>query len=115
MFEVVFYQKTNGTEPMKQHLDGLPLKLRAKVLRNLQILQEKGNELRAPETKFIGEGLFELRTVFSGDIERAFFFFVDGKKIIVTNGFVKKTQKTPQKEIERAKEYMQDYCRRKGK
>ena len=42
-----------------------------------------------------------------------YFFYVD-KHIILTNGFVKKTQKTPQQEIEKAKGYRRDYLARKG-
>lgn len=38
-----------------------------------------------------------------------------GKKVILTNGFIKKTQKTPKNEIERAKEYRADYLERGDK
>ncbi|MDR1736660.1 MAG: type II toxin-antitoxin system RelE/ParE family toxin, partial [Oscillospiraceae bacterium] len=47
------------------------------------------------------------------DITRALYFFVVGKQIIVTHGFVKKTQKTPPSEIDRAKQYRKDYLSRK--
>ncbi len=46
------------------------------------------------------------------DITRIFYFFVIGQKIILTNGFVKKTQKTPKSEIELAKKYRNDYLNR---
>lgn len=115
MFEVEFYAKRNGSEPMRDHLDVLPAKLAAKVVRNLQILQQKGSGLRYPDTDDLGGGIFELRTSFGRDIERAFFFFTDGKKIIVTHGFVKKTQKTPQREIKRAMDYRADYYDQKGR
>ena len=46
------------------------------------------------------------------NITRVLYFFVVDKKIVLTNGFVKKTQKTPRKEIERAKRELKDYKRR---
>lgn len=48
----------------------------------------------------------------SSDISRILYFFFVGDKAVLTNGFVKKTQKTPRKEIEKAKTYRKDYLRR---
>ena len=48
------------------------------------------------------------------NITRTLYFFYDGKQIILTNGFVKKTQKTPSAEIQRAKKYRAEYLRLKG-
>ncbi|MGL4867269.1 MAG: type II toxin-antitoxin system RelE/ParE family toxin [Cetobacterium sp.] len=45
-------------------------------------------------------------------MSRIFYFFFTKEKIVLTNGFIKKTQKTPKKEIEKAKEYKFDYIRR---
>ena len=58
------------------------------------------------------DGIFELRTKQGSNITRIFYFFFVGKKAIITNGFVKKTQKTPKVEIELAKKYKADYERR---
>ena len=71
MFKIVFYKKPNGDEPAITHLDTLPPRMRAKVLRNMSLLQEKGNLLRYPETDDLGDGIFELRTSFGSDIEGA--------------------------------------------
>ena len=49
----------------------------------------------------------------SSDISRVLYFFVIGKKAILTNGFIKKTQKTPPGEIEKAKAYRKEYLSRK--
>lgn len=69
--------------------------------------------MREPYSKAIRNGIFELRIKVATDISRVFYFFFDGKKIVLTNGFIKKTQKTPEKEIEKALEYKADYERRK--
>lgn len=57
--------------------------------------------LREPFSKPLGEGIFEVRAKQETDISRVLYFFVVGKKVILTNGFVKKTQKTPPREIEK--------------
>ena len=98
MYEVVFYEKANGEVPVEDFLESLPIKLREKTLRSLTLLQELGPRLRGD----IRGGLFELRTKFGSDITRILYFFFVGQKIVVTGGFVKKSQKTPQREIERA-------------
>ena len=56
-------------------------------------LEEFNLTLREPLVKPVEEGIFELRTQVGNDITRIFYFFFSGKKIILTNGFVKKTQK----------------------
>ena len=83
--------------------------MRVKALGSIDILAEFGNTLREPYSKPIGKGLFELRIKFAGDITRIFYFFFLDNKIILTNGFVKKTRKTPQSEIELALTYKADY------
>ncbi len=57
----------------------------------------------------LGNGLFELRTKQGTDITRVIYFFFVGNKAILTNGFTKKTQKTPTHEIELALKYKADY------
>lgn len=113
MFEIVFYSTQDGTEPAKEFLLSLDKKMRAKMTRTIVILSENGNDLREPYSKSLGDGIFELRAKVGSDITRVlYFFFVDGK-IILTNGFIKKTQATPKSEIERAKRYRTDYLKRK--
>ena len=112
MFEVEFYTLPDGRKPVKEFLDGLEPKMRAKALYGLSVLEEYGNALREPYSKPIGDGLFELRIKFASDITRIFYFFIVGNKIILTNGFVKKTAKTPPSEIKRARDYKDNYERR---
>jgi len=55
------------------------------------------------------EGLFEIRVKQGSDIFRIFCFFDRGKLIVLANGFQKKTQKTPRKEIDKALKIKQEY------
>ncbi len=111
-FTVEFYETENGEIPSLDFINTLEVKLRAKVFRDLKLLEEKGNELRLPYSENLGDGIFELRTIQGNNIVRNFYFFIVGKKIIITHGFRKKTQKTPPEEITKAKNYREDYKRR---
>ncbi|MFR2132419.1 type II toxin-antitoxin system RelE/ParE family toxin [uncultured Ruminococcus sp.] len=87
-------------------------KMQAKIFKNLELLEIRGNELREPFSKHIEDGIFEIRNKVGNDITGIFYFFVIGQKIILTNGFIKKTQKTPKAEIALAKKYRNDYLNR---
>ena len=115
-FEVIFYDKPeDGSMPALEFLDSLDKKMRAKMLRTIQLLADNGTDLREPYSKSLGDGIFELRAKVGSDITRVLYFFFVGQKIILTNGFVKKTAKTPQLDIDRAKRYRAEYISRGGK
>ena len=112
-FEVEFYETASGDQPAREFLLSLDKKMRAKMADTISILQDNGYELREPYSKHLSEGIFELRAKVGSDITRVLYFFYVDQHIILTNGFIKKTQKTPPREIERAKKYRADYLRRK--
>ena len=112
MFEVIFYKKENGDCPVQDFLSGLDIKMQAKMIGLLEILEDKGNMLREPYSKHLDDGIFEIRCKVGNNITRVMYFFYYEGKIILTNGFVKKTQKTPKKEIELAKERRRDFVER---
>lgn len=60
-------------------------------------------------------GIFELRAKVGTDISRVLYFFYYEGRIVLTHGFIKKTQRTPAGEIEKAKIYRRDYIERHGK
>lgn len=114
MFEVQFYEKADGDIPVENFLNSLDIKMRNKILMILNVLQEKGNQLREPYSKHLEDGIFEVRGKIGNDISRVLYFFYYNEKIILTNGFIKKTQKTPKKEIDLAKKCRKEYIERLG-
>ena len=83
-------------------------KTQEKVQYGLLLLKTQ-DRLSAKFVKHIKDGVFELRTKYNGNIYRVFFIF-DGDKIVVLfNGFQKKTQKTPDNEIEKAIRIKNEY------
>ncbi len=95
-YEVVFYDLPDGSKPVKDFMDTLDAK-------------QAGSNLRLPYSEHLDDGIFEIRAKQGSNITRVLYFFFVGKKIILTNGFVKKTQKTPKSQIELAKKYREEY------
>ncbi len=114
-FEVIFYEKENGDCPIEEFMNSLDIKMRAKMIGLLELLEEKGIQLREPYSKIIEDGIFEIRCKVGNNISRVLYFFYFEGKIVLTNGFTKKTQKTPTEEIKLAKKYRADFKERMGK
>lgn len=113
-FKAEFYEK-NGKKPAKDFILSLEPKMKAKMFHLVDMLENYGNELREPYSKHLGDGIFEIRCKLGTDITRVLYFFYYEGRIILTNGFTKKTQKTPQREIKIAKESRIDFIERNGK
>ena len=110
-----FYDLPDGSKPVQEFLNSLDIKMRVKMLRSVELLEELGPTLRMPYSENISNDIFELRAKVGSDISRVLYFFFVGKKAILTNGFIKKTDKTPVSEIEKAEKYRKEYLSRKGK
>ena len=85
-------------------------KVKDKIIWTLDLIEEVQ---KVPETylKHLEntDGLYEIRVQLGSDIFRIFCFFDDGKLVVLANGFQKKTQKTPQKEIDKALKIKAEY------
>jgi len=86
----------------------LPDGLLAKYLRLTDLICEFGPNLGMPHTKSLDRGLFELRVKSKEGIVRVFFCTKVGKKIIMLHHYIKKTQKTPKREMKIAKTRMNE-------
>lgn len=115
-WSIELFEKENHECPVLDFIQSLPPKHRAKIEREIDLLEEFGINLTYPHTRKIeGEnykGLWELRIQFASDISRIFYFIHLGNSFVLLHGFLKKTNKTPERELEIAKKYMQDYIRR---
>ncbi len=96
--EIEFF-KNGRDKPVEKFLDSLPVKERAKVLRNIGLLKKFGLDAGARFVEPIGSGLFSLRTVFAGNQARILFFTVKKNKAILLHGFKKKSRAIPRREI----------------
>jgi phage-related protein len=86
----------------------LPDSLAARYIVLARRIEAIGPNLGPPHTDAFGEGLFELRLKGQDGIARVFFCTLMGKRVVMLHSFVKKTQKTPQREIEIARKRMKE-------
>ncbi len=86
----------------------LPPGLLARYLRLTELLVEFGANLGMPHTRSMGDGLFELRVKGIEGIARVFYCTLVGRRIIMLHSFVKKTEKTPQKELKVAQRRLRE-------
>ncbi len=63
-FELITYTKNNGNVPVMEFIDEQHPKMKAKILRELDLLEEFGNSLEGETTKHLNDGIFELRKIF---------------------------------------------------
>lgn len=113
MRTVNFYRLPDGQSPVESFLDSLSGKQAQKVLWVLQIIEELDFIPRQYLKKLVdSEGIWEVRIQFGSDIFRLLGFFDGGALLILTNGFTKKTQKTPPQEIALAIRRKNEYLAR---
>jgi phage-related protein len=102
---IIFYKNYFREFFEKQHD-----KVKNKIIWTFDLIEELQ---RIPETylKHLEgtDGLYEIRIQVASDVFRIFCFFDDGKLVVLANGFQKKTQKTPKKEIDKALKIKAEY------
>jgi phage-related protein len=114
MREIRFYRTATGFCPIEEFLDALSTKASQKVNWTLKAVRELPRVPSSYLKKLDGtDGIWEVRTEFGGDAFRLLGFWDAGTLIILTNGFAKKTDKTPAREIAVAEQRKRDYLSRK--
>lgn len=120
MYTIEFYEKANGESELWEFLEELRKKSSTskdariqykQIGLYIQLLQDNGTRLQENITKHIDDGIWELRP----GSNRVFYFFFKDDTFVLLHHFHKKSQKTPRREIEKAKSERADYLSRKEK
>lgn len=113
-WQVVYYHDRRGRRPVREFLDSLSTADRAAVLRSFALLEEFGLAVGAPHVRSIGgyRKLWELRIRAQRGAIRLFYFAHTGRRFVILHGFVKKSGKTPRRELEAAVRRMRDVLER---
>ncbi len=118
-YDIIFYEKENGESEVWEFLETLRLKSATnkdariqykQALLYIELLQNNGTFLPDNITKHIEDGIWELRP----GRNRILYFYFDKESFVLLHSFLKKTQKTPRREIDKAKAERADYIIRKG-
>ena len=114
MRQIIFYEKESGKIPVQEFLDSLDISVVQKIAWTFKLIKEND---KVPKTYFKklegADGIWEVRIKLASNIYRIFSFWDRNNLVILTHGIIKKTQKTPVKEIKLAESYKIDYFRRK--
>lgn len=117
MYEIEFYEDKNGKSKVVDFIRELNRKAATnkesrinfnKVVAYLDLLEEFGTRIGEPVTKHLDGEIWELRPIRN----RLLYAYYKDNKFIILHHFIKKTQKTPKREIEQAKRNLQDYLER---
>lgn len=112
-WRVEFLRRTNGSVPVQEYLETLEEKYQAKIVANIELLRARSGRLYEPYAKHIRGPLWELRVDFGRLATRIFYFLASDKKILLLHAFMKKTEKTPAREVETAEKYYYEYLQQK--
>lgn len=96
---VTEYELPSGQVPALTFLQGLTGDAKTEAIAVLKLIEERGNALREPISKALGDGLFELRGRTSG--VRIFYTFKPGRVVVLLDGLIKKRGDIPARELER--------------
>ena len=113
-WSIEFYLDEEGESPVRAFLATLDRKTLTRFDWSIEQLRILNTHAHEPLVKHLDGKLWELRRASTGNIYRLLYFFFTGRKIVFVHGFQKKTQKTPQREIETARKRMDEYIKRKG-
>ncbi len=108
LFLLMKYRIEYYNEAVQTTILLLPSSLLARYLHLTKRMMEHGANLGMPHSRPMKDGLFELRLKGTDGIGRVFYCTLTGKKIVVLHSFVKKTNKTPHKELALARKRMKE-------
>ena len=117
MYEIEFYEDETGYSEIIEYIKQLRQKSKSskesrinfnKIVAYLDLLEEAGTRIGEPVTKHLEGEIWELRPLRN----RFLYAYIKNGKFLILHHFIKKTQKTPKKELERAKKKLRDYLER---
>ena len=98
------------SEAVRLEIEALPVGIRAAYVRLTELLEEFGLELRMPHSRAMGGGLYELRPRGREGIARVFYCALVGRRIVILHSFMKKTRRTPARELAMTRRRYQEVC-----
>ncbi len=115
MYQIEIYENKNGESEIEDYIQNLRRNQNknnnikfTKIIAYIRMLRENGLALGIPYVKHLEGEIWELRPLRN----RILFAYIKNDKFVLLNMFVKKMQKTPKKEIEKAKRLLKDYIDR---
>lgn len=112
LWQVIYYEDINQVSEVYNFVGNRNEGEKAKILALLTVLEEQSPQLPRPYADLLGDGIHELRIKLSGNQARILYFFCFREFIVLTNVFIKHTDKVPVKEIKKAQKLRADFLHR---
>lgn len=107
--KAIYYQDLKGRKQVKEFIDRFEEKTRAKILARIEFLEEHWHEVRRPLVDKIDKDLYELRVEFAWNNVRVLYAYMFKDYIVLLHGLVKKTNKIPENDKQKARTRMFDF------
>jgi phage-related protein len=102
-WKITFY-----SDKVEKETLAFPTGILAHTIHIMEMIEEFGPNLGKPHTAPMGDGLFEIRAKGKEGIGRSLFAVVIEEEVVILNSFIKKSQKTPKKELEKARKRLKE-------
>ena len=107
--KAIYYQDLKGRKQVKEFIDRFEEKTRAKILARIEFLEDHWHEVRRPFVDKVDKDLYELRVEFAWNNVRVLYAYMFKDYIVLLHGFVKKTDKIPENDKQKARTRMLDF------
>jgi len=102
-WKITFY-----SDKVEKETLAFPSGILANTIHIMEMIEEYGPNIGMPQTRNMGDGLYEIRAKGKEGIGRSFFAVVIEDEIVILNSFIKKSQKTPKKELDKARKRLKE-------
>lgn len=105
----IYYEDRKGKKPVKDFINGFDEKTRAKILARIEYLEDHWHEARRPIIDKVDRDLYEIRVEFAWNNVRVLYGYMFGDYMVLLHGLVKKTDRIPVNDKEKARLRMFDF------
>ena len=112
MWEIEYYETDKVRCQIREFIDALDNKSRAKVARTIDLLEQFGINLGMPYAKHVEEELWELRTRVGTNQYRIIYFLFTGRVFILLHGFLKKSSRIAERDLKIARDRRDEFLSR---
>ena len=114
-WQILLYKTEDGKCPVNDFMKSLNEKDFAEITKGIEYLKSVGFNIRRPHGDYLRDKIYELRIPILNNETRTLYFFCYETYIVLTNTFIKKTDKVPESEINKAIKYKNDFLQRYNK
>lgn len=97
-YEIIFFTLEDGTQPAREYIESLSVKMRARIAKIIALLREYGGQVRMPYSEYLQDVIFQIRAQQEGNISRVLYFFNNGQRIVLTMALQRKPPRRPQRD-----------------